>query len=112
MVFAGVYPFNQSETKEPKAAIERLTLNDRSVSVNKETSLALGQGWRLGFLGILHMEVFTQRLEQEFDADHHFEEISKFSPSISPTESSSDLNDFGDMGAVGVTKQMSPSIRA
>ena len=68
MVFAGVYPFNQSETKELKAAIERLTLNDRSVSVNKETSLALGQGWRLGFLGILHMEVFTQRLEQEFDA--------------------------------------------
>ena len=68
MVFAGVYPFNQSETKELKAAIERLTLNDRSVSVNKETSLALGQGWRLGFLGILHMEVFTQRLEQEFNA--------------------------------------------
>ena len=59
MVFAGVYPFNQSETKELKAAIERLTLNDRSVSVNMESSLALGQGWRLGFLGILHMEVST-----------------------------------------------------
>lgn len=57
MVFAGVYPFNQSETKELKAALERLTLNDRSVSVNMESSLALGQGWRLGFLGILHMEV-------------------------------------------------------
>ena len=114
MVFAGVYPFNQSETKKLKAAIERLTLNDRSVSVNKETSLARGQGWRLGFLGILHMEVFTQRLEQEFDADHHFEEIYKFSSSVSlsQTESSSDLNDFGDMGAAGVTKQMSPSIRA
>ena len=56
MVFAGVYPFNQSETKELKAALERLTLNDRSVSVNMESSLALGQGWRLGFLGILHME--------------------------------------------------------
>jgi len=68
MVFAGVYPFNQSETKELKAAIERLTLNDRSVSVTMESSLALGQGWRLGFLGILHMEVFTQRLEQEFNA--------------------------------------------
>ena len=68
MVFAGVYPFNQSETKELKAAIERLTLNDRSVGVSMETSLALGQGWRLGFLGILHMEVFTQRLEQEFNA--------------------------------------------
>jgi len=68
MVFAGVYPFNQSEIRELKAAIERLTLNDRSVSVNVESSLALGQGWRLGFLGVLHMEVFTQRLEQEFNA--------------------------------------------
>ena len=61
MVFAGVYPFNQSEIRELKAAIEKLALNDRSVSLNMETSLALGQGWRLGFLGILHMEVFTQR---------------------------------------------------
>ena len=59
MVFAGVYPFNQSETKELKAAIERLTLSDRSVSVTMESSLALGQGWRLGFLGILHMEART-----------------------------------------------------
>merc|ERR1711874_907295 len=68
MVFAGVYPFNQSEIRGLKAAIEKLALNDRSVSLNMETSLALGQGWRLGFLGILHMEVFTQRLEQEFNA--------------------------------------------
>ena len=59
MVFAGVYPFNQGETKDLKAALERLTLNDRSVSVNMESSLALGQGWRLGFLGILHMEAGT-----------------------------------------------------
>ena len=58
----------ENVTKELKAAIERLTLNDRSVGVSMETSLALGQGWRLGFLGILHMEVFTQRLEQEFNA--------------------------------------------
>ena len=64
MVFAGVYPFNQSEIRELKAAIEKLALNDRSVSLNMETSLALGQGWRLGFLGILHMEVFTQRSAQ------------------------------------------------
>ena len=60
MVFAGVYPFNQGETKDLKAALERLTLNDRSVSVNMESSLALGQGWRLGFLGILHMEARTK----------------------------------------------------
>jgi len=68
MVFAGVYPFNPGEIKELKAALEKLCLNDNSVSLHMETSIALGQGWRLGFLGVLHMEVFTQRLEQEFNA--------------------------------------------
>ena len=51
-----------------KTAIERVCLNDYSVTVQLESSPALGTGWRLGFLGILHMEVFTQRLEDEFDA--------------------------------------------
>ena len=51
-----------------KTAIERVCLNDYSVTVSLESSPALGTGWRLGFLGILHMEVFTQRLEDEFDA--------------------------------------------
>jgi len=68
MVFAGVYPFNPNELKELKAALEKLCLSDNSVSLHMETSIALGQGWRLGFLGVLHMEVFTQRLEQEFNA--------------------------------------------
>lgn len=49
-------------------AIEKLLLNDSSVSVEIETNAALGQGWRLGFLGLLHMEVFCERLDQEFDA--------------------------------------------
>uniref|UniRef100_A0A3Q2EH78 GTP binding elongation factor GUF1 n=1 Tax=Cyprinodon variegatus TaxID=28743 RepID=A0A3Q2EH78_CYPVA len=49
-------------------AIERLTLNDSSVTVQRDSSLALGAGWRLGFLGLLHMEVFNQRLEQEYNA--------------------------------------------
>lgn len=47
-----------------KSAIEKLTLNDASVTVHMDNSVALGQGYRLGFLGLLHMDVFTQRLEQ------------------------------------------------
>ncbi|XP_071486111.1 translation factor Guf1, mitochondrial-like [Diadema antillarum] len=69
MVFAGLYPIDQSEYLSLRSAIERLTLNDSSVSVSRDSSPALGQGWRLGFLGLLHMEVFNQRLEQEHNAN-------------------------------------------
>ncbi|GFY48676.1 translation factor GUF1 homolog, mitochondrial [Trichonephila inaurata madagascariensis] len=69
MVFAGIFPSDQSKTQDLRTAIEKLILNDSSVSVSLDTSPALGQGWRLGFLGVLHMEVFCQRLHQEFDAD-------------------------------------------
>lgn len=68
MVFAGMFPMDQSEYVGLRSAIERLTLNDSSVSVQRDSSLALGAGWRLGFLGLLHMEVFNQRLEQEYNA--------------------------------------------
>lgn len=68
MVFAGMFPMDQSEHSGLRSAIERLTLNDSSVTVQRDSSLALGAGWRLGFLGLLHMEVFNQRLEQEFNA--------------------------------------------
>ncbi|XP_023405619.1 translation factor GUF1, mitochondrial isoform X5 [Loxodonta africana] len=68
MVFAGMYPIDQSEYNNLKSAIEKLTLNDSSVTVYRDSSLALGAGWRLGFLGLLHMEVFNQRLEQEYNA--------------------------------------------
>ncbi|XP_064490191.1 translation factor GUF1 homolog, mitochondrial-like [Ornithodoros turicata] len=68
MVFAGVYPEDQSQNTELRSAIERLLLNDPSVQVSLESSPALGQGWRLGFLGLLHMDVFCQRLDQEFNA--------------------------------------------
>ncbi|KAK0094214.1 hypothetical protein PV326_011544 [Microctonus aethiopoides] len=67
MVFAGIYPMDQSQHVALRNAIERLVLNDSAVSVSIETSPALGQGWRLGFLGLLHLEVFTQRLEQEYE---------------------------------------------
>ncbi|XP_066488265.1 translation factor GUF1, mitochondrial [Tiliqua scincoides] len=68
MVFAGMYPIDQSEYNNLKSAVEKLTLNDSSVAVHRDSSLALGAGWRLGFLGLLHMEVFNQRLEQEYNA--------------------------------------------
>lgn len=68
MVFAGVYPADGSDFEALNHAIERLTCNDASVSVTKETSGALGMGFRCGFLGLLHMDVFHQRLEQEYGA--------------------------------------------
>uniref|UniRef100_A0AAQ4P669 GTP binding elongation factor GUF1 n=1 Tax=Gasterosteus aculeatus aculeatus TaxID=481459 RepID=A0AAQ4P669_GASAC len=68
MVFAGMYPMDQSDYAGLRSAIERLTLNDSSVTVQRDSSMALGAGWRLGFLGLLHMEVFNQRLEQEYNA--------------------------------------------
>jgi len=69
MVFAGIYPMDTSEFDLLDKAMGKLTLNDASVSCIKESSNALGLGFRCGFLGLLHMDVFRQRLEQEFNAD-------------------------------------------
>lgn len=66
MVFAGIYPVENSEFGNLQDAIEKLTLNDASVSIEKKSSAALGLGFRCGFLGLLHMDVFKERLEQEF----------------------------------------------
>jgi len=66
MVFAGIYPTISAEFELLNDAIEKLTLNDASVSVEKKSSDALGLGFRCGFLGLLHMDVFKQRLEQEY----------------------------------------------
>ncbi len=68
MVFAGIYPMDASELTNLKNAIDKVCLNDYSVSVLKGSSPALGSGYRLGFLGVLHLEVFTQRLEDEYQA--------------------------------------------
>lgn len=67
MVFAGLYPVDSDEFEAFQEAIEKLTLNDASVSYEKKTSAALGLGFRCGFLGLLHMDVFRQRLEQEYN---------------------------------------------
>ena len=69
MVFAGIYPVDTTEFELLADAIEKLTLNDASVNVEKKTSTALGLGFRCGFLGLLHMDVFKQRLEQEYELD-------------------------------------------
>ncbi|KAJ3083324.1 Translation factor guf1 mitochondrial [Quaeritorhiza haematococci] len=68
MVFSGLYPIDASDYTKLQEALERLTLNDASVTVERESSVALGQGFRLGFLGTLHMDVFRQRLEEEYEA--------------------------------------------
>lgn len=63
-MFAGLFPVHQSEYVSLRSALEKLCLNDRSVVLKDDSSVALGQGWRIGFLGLLHMSVFTQRLEE------------------------------------------------
>ncbi|KAF8637365.1 hypothetical protein AX17_002864 [Amanita inopinata Kibby_2008] len=68
MVYAGIYPIDTNDFPKLEESIRRLTLTDRSVTVQRESSSALGQGCRLGFLGTLHMDVFRQRLEDEFFA--------------------------------------------
>ena len=66
-VFAGLFPINAEDYKDFREALEKLKLNDSSFNYEKETSKALGHGFRCGFLGMLHMEVIQERLEREYD---------------------------------------------
>lgn len=97
-VFAGIYPIDTDEFENLRDALDKLRLNDSSLSFQPETSLALGFGFRVGFLGMLHMEVVKERLEREFNLDliasapsviykvylHNGEEIHVHNPSELP----------------------------
>ncbi len=69
MVFAGIFPVDSSDFLRLEESVNRLILTDRSVSIQRESSAALGQGMRAGFLGTLHMDVFRTRLMDEYEAN-------------------------------------------
>jgi len=109
MVFSGIYPTDTDEFEELRGALEKLQLNDASLTYQAESSAALGFGFRVGFLGLLHMEIIQERLEREFDLDiittvpnveYHVEVEEKGERKTVIVDKPEDMPHYGDIEAV------------
>src|SRR5512146_2075918 len=101
MVFAGIYPVEADDYTDLREALEKLQLNDASLTFQPETSQALGFGFRAGFLGLFHMEIIQERIEREYDLDVLFTapsveyEVVMYDETIVPIDSPAELPDEG-----------------
>ena len=109
MVFSGIYPTDTDDFEELRGALEKLQLNDASLTYQAESSAALGFGFRVGFLGLLHMEIIQERLEREFDLDiittvpnveYHVEVEEKGERKTATVDKPEDMPHYGDIEAV------------
>ncbi len=109
MVFSGIYPTDTDDFEELRGALEKLQLNDASLTYEPESSTALGFGFRVGFLGLLHMEIIQERLEREFDLDlittvpnveYHVDVEEDGETETVTVDSPEDMPHYGDIEAV------------